>query len=360
MRRLLTLLLTAFLLVFGLAACGGDDGGGEDPQALLKETFGPGKPIRSGKLDLAIDLDLKGVPNLTGPVKLALRGPFQTNGARKLPNFDFDLAVNAGGRNFTAGAVSTGEAGFLTIENQAFDIGDELFESFRKGYEEAQQRSAKDDGQEAPSLQALGIDPMRWLRDPKSEGTEDVGGTKSTHISATLDVPRFVEDLNQLLEKGRGLQVEGAGAVPEPLTDEQRKQLEAAIKGAQVDVWTGEEDRTLRRLRLDVQLDVPESARSGVGGLTGGRIAFNLGFADLNEDQQIAAPEDPRPIGELTAALEALGGGGAGAQGGGTATTPQPGTTTDPQSGAAADYAGCVEQAGQDVAKLQECAELLR
>jgi hypothetical protein len=356
MPRLFVLLLTVFALCAVLVACGGDEGGGEDAEALLKETFGPNKPIRSGKLDLALDLRLEGVPNLTGPVKLGLRGPFQTNGARKLPNFDFDLAVDAGGRSFTAGAVSTGEAGYLTIEGQAFDIGAELYESFRKGYEDAQSKSSKEEDA-APSLQALGIEPLRWLDDPSTEGTEDVGGTPSTHITAKLNTARFLDDLNRLLERGKGLQVQGAGTVPEPLSAEQRKQVERAIKGAEVDVWTGEEDRTLRRIRLDVTLDVPQDARSGVGGLRSGRISFNLAFADLNEPQRIVTPPDARPIDELTSALEQLAqqAQGAAPEGGGTATTPEAAP-----SGPQAEYFACVDEAGQDVAKLQRCSELLR
>jgi len=130
--RTVSIFLALVVSAFAIAACGGDNSSSSssDAEAVLKQTFGPDHPIKSGKLDLALNLDLKGVARLTDPVALRLSGPFQSNGAGTLPNFQFTLDVDAGGKAFSAGAVSTGKAGYLTFEGQSFDIGTELYNSF--------------------------------------------------------------------------------------------------------------------------------------------------------------------------------------------------------------------------------------
>lgn len=364
--RLLLVLSLLLLPALGVAACGGDDGGGnsgDSVDAVLKDTFGPDKPIRSGDLRLAVDLDLQGVQGLSGPVKLALRGPFQSNGREKLPDFDFTLDVNAGGSSFAAGAVSTGEKGFLKLQGTTFDLGDQLFEQFRNGYEQAQKEATGDNEEDAPSFSSLGIDPLRWLRDPQRVGTEEVGGTETIHVKASVDVAKVLEDVSKLLEKAQGLNIQGAGEVPDALTAEQRRQIAEAVKSTSMEVWTGEDDRTLRRLKVAVGLDVPEGTRSSVGGLTGGTIGFDLTFNELNEDQEVKAPSNARPLSELTGALGGVipGAGGDGSTGSGSGASG--GTTTAPASGTAnapKEYLDCVAKAGQDVAKIQECGQFLR
>lgn len=370
-RRNLLILLVLALLLPGLAlsACGGDDdgGGGDDVASVLKDTFGSDEPVKSGKLNVAVALDAKGVASLQGPVALKLSGPFQSNGDDKLPTFDFDLALQAAGQSFTAGAISTGDAGFLTVQGQNFAVGKELFENFRTGYQQAQKEADKEEN--GTTFKALGIDPLRWLEGAEKAGTEKVGGADTTHITATIDVPKFLLDINTLLEKADQIGVAGAqnAQVPSTLTAEQRKQIAEAVKSAEVDVYTGEEDRLLRRLAVVLTFDVPEASRKDVGGLQSGTLKLDLTIADLNQKQSVTAPKNARPLEELTAQL---GGGAAGAAGaaGGTATTPEAsGGGAAAQEEAAAptapaanpEYLTCLEQAGADLAKVQECAKAL-
>ena len=69
MHRLPRLLLAVLAVaVLAAAGCGGDDLASQSPQDVLKETFGSGKAVESGKLDLRISLDAKGLPNVSGPL----------------------------------------------------------------------------------------------------------------------------------------------------------------------------------------------------------------------------------------------------------------------------------------------------
>jgi hypothetical protein len=373
--RLAVLALLA-ALVLGLAACGGDDGkasgSGSDATALLRDTFGADHPIRSGRLDADLDVDLRGLAQLQEPLSLHLSGPFQSNGGTSLPDFALDVDFQGGTKPVTVGAVFAQGGGFLTIEGQAFDLGAELYDTFKQGYEKAKKDSAGSGAaKDQPTLAGLGISPLRWLEDPKNAGTEDIAGTSTVHIASGVDVAKLLEDVSTLLGKAKGVT---AAAVPTRLTAEQRDAITRSISSAKVDVWTGAKDHTLRKVAVDVQVDVPQELRAQAGNLRTGHIILQVTIAQLNQKQTIRKPAGARPLGELRRSLQQLGLlGASSAAGGGTATTTTPeasttpdatATSTTPQAGAGAgapaDYTRCLADAGDDLARVQECAKYLR
>jgi hypothetical protein len=373
------LALIAALIVGGLAACGGGDnsaGSGTDASAatLLKDTFGANHPIRSGRVDANLDVDLKGLAKLTEPLSLHLDGPFQTNGGAKLPDFALDLDLQGGTKPITVGAVFAQGGGYLTIEGQAFDLGSDIYKSFKDGYEKAKASAAKSStakGDQA-SLSALGISPLRWLKDPTNQGTEDIAGTETVHLASGVDVGKLLQDVSTLLGKAKDVTSAGGAAtgtsVPTQLTAQQRDVITKSITSAKVDVWTGAKDHTLRKVAVNVQVDVPASLRAQAGNLTTGHVIFQITIAQLNQAQKIAKPADVRPIGELRSALTDLGLIGASSATPQSTTVPQtttPDATTTPApqaqspTGAQADYSQCIANAGEDLAKVQDCAHYL-
>ena len=325
MNRWPLLLLAVLASAFGLAACGGEED--VDVQQVLKQTFGEDKDIDSGRLDAGLRLDLGGLAQLKGPVRITLSGPFETAERNAVPRFDFDATVEAGGQTFRAGAVSTGDKGFIKIQDQTVAIPADQFERYRKAL-------AQDTGEEGGvSLRSLGVDPQRWLRDPKYVGKEDIGGAETLHIRSGIDVARLLEDVNRVL--ARAEQAEGRRA--RQLTEAERQQLGEAVKEAQLELWTGEEDKILRRINVRLKFEVPEAVRQQANGLTSGTIKFELGFGAINSKQEIREPEN------VQSADGGGAGGGGGGGGGGEAATP---------------YEECAQRAGSDIAKLQECAGL--
>jgi len=357
-RRFRFTALLALLLVsaMGLGACGGSDSGGSgdsssggsgvDAKDLLKSTFAPDHSVKSGNLAVALKLDAKGLPALNGPVELKLNGPFATQGKGKLPQLDLALSFGGAGANFSAGVVSTGDKGWLRLQGSTFAVDGPTFEKFKQGYEQSAAKSGSGGG---PTLASLGIDPLRWLKDPTVAGTESIGGAETYHITAGVDVGKFLDDVSALLGKAGRLQ--GAPArLPSSLTDQQRKDIESSIKDANVEVWTGKSDRTLRRIVLKLDIDVPSDVRGRAGGLSTGTLSFDLAINDLNQPQTITAPTNARPLSELGGVLS---GGLSGAAGSGGSAP-----STAPPSGSSSKYLTCVKEAGTDVQKIQQCAAL--
>jgi hypothetical protein len=373
-RRFAVLALLA-VLTMGLAACGGSDdkSSGADAAAstLLKDTFGANHPIRSGRLDANLDVDLKGLARITEPLSLHLNGPFESNGGKTLPDFALGLDLQGGEKPITVGAVFAGGGGYLTIEGQAFDLGAELYKTFKTGYEKAKSSASSESaGDDQASLSALGISPLRWLQDPKNVGTEDIAGTQTVHLASGVNVAKLLEDVSTLLGKAKGVTSAGGAAtgtaVPTSLTAQQRDLITKSIKSAKVDVWTGAEDHTLRKVAVNVQVDVPQELRAKAGNLQTGHVIFQVTIAQLNQAQKIVKPANVRPIAELRSALTDLGLLGAGGSASTTTpdTTATPGATTTPATppattGPQADYTQCITDAGEDLAKVQDCAQYL-
>lgn len=383
MTRWLSLMLLVIACALGLAACGGDDsssGSSDDPAAVLKETFGAGKEVKSGQLGVSLRVNTKGLANVSGPLGLKLTGPFASRGGTELPKFDFTAQLDLSGQSLRVGAVSTDDKGFITVGDQAYEMSADLYKQFRDGY--AEQAKCSDDKGSGVSLGTLGIDPSKWLSNAKSAGEEQVGGAETTHVTASIAVPAFLQDVNRILGRtdtdpaddacaddaaGDSGSSSSEKSGSRQLSQAERDAIAKGVTSAKVDVWTGKDDRTLRRLNIKVAFDVPQDKRAGLNGLSSGDITFDLTFGNLNEDQEIAAPKNAKPLTDLQGALGGIAGGGgasgsgsgsgSGSSGGGTATTPAPSGANGASGGT--KYDQCVQAAGTDIGKLQECAQLI-
>ena len=96
-----------------------------------------------------------------------------------------------------------------------------------------------------------------------------------------------------------------------------------------------------------------------------GSADFKLDFSisDLNEDQEISEPENPKPFDQLTSQLGGLGGlgalGGAGAGGGSGSSSGSGSSDPAANNKKLEQYSKCVTDAGADTSKAQKCADLL-
>ncbi|HEY6761469.1 MAG TPA: hypothetical protein VI318_18360 [Baekduia sp.] len=345
------------VLALALSACGSSSdsssGSSTDAATLLRDTFGADHPIHSGRVDA--DLDVAGLSQLGNqPLSLHISGPFQSNGGTKLPDFALGVDFQGGTNPVTVGAVFAKGGGYLTIEGQAFDLGKDVYNAFKQGYQKAKADSAtKGKGKGQPTLSALGIEPLRWLTDPKTAGTEDIAGTQTEHVTSGVDVPKLLDDVSTLLGKAKDVTSSAGSAtgtsVPTQLTAAQRAKIVKSIKSAKVDVWTGAKDHTLRKVAVNVQLQ-------------SGHVIFQVTLAQLNQPQTINKPAGAKPLSELRAVLQQMGLlGSSSATSSAPSTTSTPSTTTTPApSGTQADYANCISSAGDDLAKVQACAKYLK
>jgi hypothetical protein len=351
LRPLFTLALVVVALGL-LAGCGGDDtaaSSSTDVNQLLKDTFSGKKDVKSGKLDLSLSANAGGQD-----IALKVSGPFQSEGSGKLPTLGINASFEGGGQSIQAGVTSTGDKGYVTYGGTAYEVPAPVFQQFKAGFEQsAKQAGDKSNGQ---SLATLGIDPTKWLTNPKNEGETKVGDTDTIKITGDVDVPKLLDDVNTALQKVRSLGGSQAANLPSQLSEQEKQQAADAIKSLNVEIYTGKDDTILRRIVVAAKLDVPN--QSG-GGSQSADVNFDLQLLDLNEDQDINAPSNTKPFSELMNKLNGLGLGGLGGLGGSSGSGSGSSSGSAPDQKTLEKYSQCIQDANGDNNKIRKCADLL-
>jgi hypothetical protein len=341
-----TVALAAALL---LAACGGS-GGGEDPTQVLNDTFSNPTGIHSGTFDLDAKVETSGGTS-PGRLEVKLGGRFQTRGGGQFPAFDVDVSLRqeSGSQTGTGagGLISTGNSAFVKFQGTDYAVPQPLYDEFIASYAQLQgQRSNQGTG----LLSALGIHLTDWITDLKNEGSYDIEGTKTTHISGKLNVQKFVEDLKTIARR--------AGRSVGSIDTAQLDRLNQTVQSGDIDVYSGESDRLLRGLRMSFDLK-PPPAPGAPDSLT---IDLELNLSDVNKPQTIEAPPSSQPLQVLLQQrginLGNLGSGIRGSLGNGGALPESGGSTTAPSASATQQYQQCLSQA-RGAAAIQRCANLL-
>ena len=341
LRTAIAVLLALFAATI-LVACGGDDGGEEDPQEVLDATFDSDQAVDSGVLDISFDVTAEGGDD-PGSLEASVSGPFQ-GGGDGVPQFDMEAeaSLDSESQDFSgsAGLLSTGDSAFVNFQGTDYEVPAEAFSQFRTAFEQAQSQGRKGENQDL--LGALGIDPSGWLTDLSNEGGEDVEGTETIHVSGQADVPKLIEDLRTITES-----VPQAAQQVSPAQLDQLDQLTDIVTSADFDVYTGADDDILRKLEASMELEPPESG----GSPDSVTVDFTVTLAELNQAQTITGPTDSQPLETLLQQFgvdpSRLGQLGAAAGG-----------ASEPGSAATQAYLDCLGTA-QGADALQRCEALL-
>ena len=351
------------LASLGVAACGSSSDTSGNANTLISQTFSGTHKVRSGVLGLTLTIAPSGSSTLNGPITISFGGPFQTRGAGQLPASNFTASASALGQDVSLGILSTGTNGYVTLKGTSYQMPQATFQKLESSFAQL----ASSPGTSNGTLGSLGIQPLHWLTHPAIVGTETVGGVQTTHIHAGVNVPALLNDMNTLLEKASSLGVSGASSLRSGLPPATRAKIAAAIQNPTVDVWTGKDDKTVRRLTVALTALITGKTSSDLGGMTSADIGLTMQYSKLNQPQTITAPTTLRPFSEFqakvaafvqalqSAAAGALGSSGAtGSTSGGAGTAPSTGSSSNVQK-----YGQCIQQAGGDVSKMQKCASLL-
>jgi hypothetical protein len=347
--RALLLIAATALAALALAACGGDDGGDEDPKEVLDATFNNDQQVDSGVIDLTFDLAAEG--EQPGEMSATLTGPFQDQEGG-FSQFDVDAEVSfsseQGDFSGSGGLVSTGDRAFVNFQGTDYEVPAQAFQQFARTFTQLQQQN-EEQADQAEGTQQL-IDSFGEL---SNEGNEDVDGTETTHISGDLDIAKFTDSIRTQLSEQQG-----TNAVPQAQLEQLQTsldQLTESVKSASLDVYSGTDDDILRKLDLSFEVE------SGEGDTL--TADFSLSLSDVNQPQEIAGPGSAQPLSELLQQFNidpsSLGQLGT-ALGGSTAGAPQAGGSAEPPSSDATQaYLECLQTATTSEA-LQECSSLIQ
>ena len=147
----------------------------------------------------------------------------------------------------------------MNFQGTEYAVSDQVFQQFKAGYEQAQ-KNGTSSSKNQQSLSSLGLDPQQWLTNPKNEGDAKVGDDDTIKITGGVDVNKLLDDVNTALSKVKQLGAQGTQNLPSQLTAEQRKQVTDAIKDPKVEIYTGKEDKILRRMVVSLGIVDPKGS----------------------------------------------------------------------------------------------------
>jgi hypothetical protein len=265
-----------------VAGCGGGGGASNPGQALSATAANLGK-IRSGTLHFKLAVEPR--EDGGGNFGFELDGPFKLAEPGKLPVAEIDYTQTAGDQHETVTLISTGEQAYIKVDDATYELSPARTDELRAAGKEL------GGGTAGSGLEQLRIDD--WIKDPHSSGGGEVGGSHTDKIEADLDIVAAANDLLALAHGFGGFNlrtIEGQDA----------EQLRDAVHNAKLEVWTGDKDRLLRRLRVEAEFDpqlpkdLEELARAA-----NSTVTFELGIDDPNEPVEVKTPKDVRPASEL-------------------------------------------------------------
>jgi hypothetical protein len=354
--RLICLAVVALLGAALVAGCGGSGGGDEDPQQVLDETFSNDETVNSGVLDLSLSASAEGDEG--GDIDASLSGPFQGDEQKEGEFPQFDLTVDASGEgggqsfDFEGGLIATSNQAFVEYQGDAYEVPSAFFNQIKRASQQAQRQaqSQGDDEDAGAVFEQLGIDPSGWVTSLENEGDEDVEGAETIHIRGDADVAAILDDIRTASERAGG----------EAFDEDEISEVEDAVDEASIDVYSGKDDRILRRLDVNLALTPPEDSDASVDNVD---IEFSVTLGDVNEEQTIEAPSNAQPFSGLEQALglppgilegalggDLSGGGGLGGLDSGTGSQ-----KVKPDAGTASNkYLQCLSQA-QSAEEAQDC-----
>ncbi len=239
------------------------------PKQALQSAFAV-DGIKSARFDGTLSVAGQGSDSGT----IGIEGAFQRGGSGDLPKLDLNVRAEGDGADFDFGFVSTGDKGYLVSDGTGYELPSDLWS---QALEQRSQASA------ASASATQSLDPSAWVKNVKSEGTEQLDGVETQHVSATVDPAAALRDISKLLPSSAG-----SNALSSPELD--------ALEHAQVDTWVGTDDRLARRMQAEF---------SG----SGATVKLDLRLTQVNDPQRIEAPDkvsDSLPAGILGGASPAF------------------------------------------------------
>lgn len=296
--RIISLFVAVLALAAVFAACGQGGGGSvsnDTPQQVLDEATLLG--VSSGNLDLSVGVDAQGSSG--GNIDASLSGPFQGQGQSQLPQVDLAVKVNGSmnGKdvNFDGGLTLLADRAYVGYKGTEYEIDPTMF-SFVTSLIQQQSASQGQSGLSGSCQKSIGnFKVSDFVDKPTDEGSTDVGGTSTTHVSGDLDLSGAVDQLSKTLgSPGCRAQLSTAGQLPSAAQlDMAKAQLSSVVKTAHVDVYVGD-DKIIRRISVQMTLEPPAGAGAGKVDLS-----FDLTLNDVNKPQTISAPSESKSINDL-------------------------------------------------------------
>jgi hypothetical protein len=299
------------ILVVLLAGCGGGsssqdkatkDAAGKpnspEVKKLIQDTFGPNAHATSGNMAGTIDISVKGLERYKEPIQVSVTGPWQdTSGT---PDAKFDLSLGLRGGILGGDLYLTGDQALIGLGSTAYKIPDPIAGALRAPMDK------HPDNALSAILAVFHIAPQRWAKDPRIVGNERVAGVDTIHATADLDTKAMWLDLAALAKRLTALRITDITGLPRSVDREARAALQRSVKSASGDIYSGADDKVLRKAKFNLLIKPSRKDREILGGFDSIKVAGNLDVTDVGDPQNIDVPSARGSYDALQTTLDAL------------------------------------------------------
>jgi hypothetical protein len=301
--------VVSVLLIAVLAGCGGGDSSGDKPAAdkagaanspevkkLIRQTFGPNAKAKSGNISAVVDITVKGHSRYKEPIQISLVGPFTDAGGQPETKLDVSLAMRGG--ILGGDMYLKDDKAYIGLGSTAYEIPVAIATPLRKPL-----------GKTGNALDAIlgvfNINPDGWAKNPRIVGNERVAGIDTIHGTAEINTKNLFLDLAGLAKRLTSLRITEITGLPRKVDARTRAALDRSVKTATGDVYTGADDKVLRRAKLNVLLE-PSAKDRKLLKFTSIKVAANLDISDIGTPQKVSVPANRGSWPALQLALDAL------------------------------------------------------
>jgi hypothetical protein len=267
--------LVAGALVMG--ACGPSS-----PMDVVGETTGNLSDSHSGVMSLDVTVSSSGHVGEAN-AGFSLRGPFQFPDHGGLPEARIAYTQMAGAERDRVVLISTPGKAYVDLHGIDYELPPGA---------QAQLEMPGSADQGLPDL------PVgNWIRNPKLSSGGEVGGDPTDLVTAHLDVINALNALVRAASRFGLRELAGIGFIE----GQAAEQLRRGVDFAQLRLWTGKDDRLLRRLLIRVHFGLANASGlpQGLADLASATFSFDLTIENPNQPIHVLPPRHARPYTEL-------------------------------------------------------------
>src|SRR5215212_4262806 len=195
------------------------------PQELLRAGLTP-DALESAAFEGPLSFNSNGERNV-----ISSSGAFELGGAKEMPKLDVQLSMRMKSLklNASGGFVTTGDRAWFTRGDTGYAVPQETWTKIVDG--------RKSGAAAAANAPKLSVDPSGWLRNVKSEGTEQMDGVQVTHVSGDVNSAKAITDLSKAMSQSS------------PLPNAEQRLRRGGLTDGHLDAWV-RDHKVVRRVSL--------------------------------------------------------------------------------------------------------------
>ena len=299
------------LLVAVLVGCGGDDSSsGDKPAAdkggkansaevkkLIRQTFGPNDKAKSGNISARRRHHGQGRSALQGARSRSASSARSPNAGGQ-PEAMLDVSLGLRGGILGGDMYLKDSKAYIGLGSTAYEVPASIAGPLRAPLSQT--------GNTLDAIMGVfHINPDRWAKNPRIVGNERVAGIDTIHGTAQINTKNLFLDLAALAKRLTALRITDITGLPRAVDAADRAALRRSVKTATGDVYTGADDKVLRKAKLNLLLKPSAKDRKRLK-FSSIKVAANLDISDVGAPQKVNVPKNRGSYAALQLSLDAL------------------------------------------------------